>query len=329
MAKAIAVPADTALWAARPPGVAPQWHSRNKVVLAAPFALLHGFSAGNHHGVPTLLFPAGRARLLHHRQKAPEQVQLCSRRAGPSQLSFDWLKTSATKDSTRITAERHHQRVDTDRRPRARQQRRNSRAAGEARTAGGQSPRARRHAHGGRCADRHQRREWPAEELMPSSSRAATSRCTRPSSPPTAASCPASTTSWVHRGGPDHVASTSRSTRTGTTATTSTTSRLLPPVPAAGRPARPAVPVAVDTCSSGTSCSGADSRSRADGEPAQHHSARCSCSAARGQTSRRGSRSTTGGARSALRRSARTSYWVGTSACSSTASRRLSTGPRS
>ena len=48
MAKAIAVPADTALWAHettnRKP---PKWNSRNEVVLAAPFALLRDFSVGD------------------------------------------------------------------------------------------------------------------------------------------------------------------------------------------------------------------------------------------------------------------------------------------
>ena len=57
MAKAIAVPVDMALWArettSRKP---PQWHSRNEVVLASPFALLRDFSAGDDDVVPTLLF---------------------------------------------------------------------------------------------------------------------------------------------------------------------------------------------------------------------------------------------------------------------------------
>src|ERR1035441_3680771 len=67
MAKAIAVPADTALWAHettnRKP---PQWHSRNEVVLAAPFALLRDFSVGDDDAVPTLLFPplAGHASCI-------------------------------------------------------------------------------------------------------------------------------------------------------------------------------------------------------------------------------------------------------------------------
>ena len=58
MAKAIAVPVDTALWAHettnRKP---PKWNSRNEVVLAAPFALLRDFSVGDDDVVPTLLLP--------------------------------------------------------------------------------------------------------------------------------------------------------------------------------------------------------------------------------------------------------------------------------
>ena len=67
MAKAIAVPVDTALWAHettnRKP---PTWHSPNKVVLASPFALLRDFSAGDDDVVPTLVFPplAGHASCI-------------------------------------------------------------------------------------------------------------------------------------------------------------------------------------------------------------------------------------------------------------------------
>src|ERR1035441_7181050 len=58
MARAMAVPADTALWARQTTSrKSPEWHSRNKVVLAAPFALLRDFSAGDDDVVPTLLSP--------------------------------------------------------------------------------------------------------------------------------------------------------------------------------------------------------------------------------------------------------------------------------
>ena len=57
MAKAVAVPVDTALWAHhttnRKP---PTWHSPNQVVLASPFALLRDFSTGDEDVVPTLVF---------------------------------------------------------------------------------------------------------------------------------------------------------------------------------------------------------------------------------------------------------------------------------
>ena len=79
MAKAIAVPVDTARRAhettSRKP---PQWHSRNEVVLASPFALLRDFSAGDDDVVPTLLFPplAGHASCIIDK-KGQSQVQLC------------------------------------------------------------------------------------------------------------------------------------------------------------------------------------------------------------------------------------------------------------
>jgi poly(3-hydroxybutyrate) depolymerase len=103
MARAIAVPVDTALWAhevtnRRPP----QWHSRNKVVLAAPFALLRDFSAGDEDVVPTLLFPplAGHASCIIDK-KGQSQVQLCVKMGLTRVYSFDWLSaTGATKDTT-------------------------------------------------------------------------------------------------------------------------------------------------------------------------------------------------------------------------------------
>ena len=70
VAKAVAAPVDTALWAHettnRKP---PAWHSRNEVVLASPFALLRDFSAGDDDVVPTLLFPpmAGHASCISTR----------------------------------------------------------------------------------------------------------------------------------------------------------------------------------------------------------------------------------------------------------------------
>ena len=86
MAKAIAAPADTALWARettnRKP---PTWHSRNEVVLASPFALLRDFSAGGEDVVPTLLFPplAGHASCIIDK-KGQSQIQLCLKH-GPDQ----------------------------------------------------------------------------------------------------------------------------------------------------------------------------------------------------------------------------------------------------
>ena len=103
LAKAIAVPVDTALWAHettnRKP---PQWHSRNEVVLAAPFALLRDFSVGDDDVVPTLLFPplAGHASCIIDK-KGQSQVQLCVTTGLAKVYAFDWLScTSATKDTT-------------------------------------------------------------------------------------------------------------------------------------------------------------------------------------------------------------------------------------
>jgi poly(3-hydroxybutyrate) depolymerase len=103
MAKAIAVPVDTALWGHettnRKP---PQWHSRNKVVLASPFALLRDFSVGDDDIVPTLLFPplAGHASCIIDK-KGQSQVQLCIKMGLTKLYSFDWLScTTATKDTT-------------------------------------------------------------------------------------------------------------------------------------------------------------------------------------------------------------------------------------
>ena len=93
MAKAIAVPVDTALWArettSRKP---PQWNSRNEVVLAAPFALLRDFSAGDDDVVPTLLFPplAGHASCIIDKN-GQSQVQLCITTGLTKVYSFDWL----------------------------------------------------------------------------------------------------------------------------------------------------------------------------------------------------------------------------------------------
>src|SRR6266496_3511589 len=103
MAKAIAVPTDTALWAReitnrRPP----QWHSRNEVVLASPFALLRDFSVGDDDVVPTLLFPplAGHASCIIDKN-GQSQVQLCITTGLTKLYSFDWLScTSAAKDIT-------------------------------------------------------------------------------------------------------------------------------------------------------------------------------------------------------------------------------------
>ena len=103
MAKALAVPVDTALWArettSRKP---PQWRSRNEVVLASPFALLRDFSGGDDDVVPTLLFPpmAGHASCIIDK-KSQSQVQLCITTGLTKVYSFDWLSaTSATKDTT-------------------------------------------------------------------------------------------------------------------------------------------------------------------------------------------------------------------------------------
>ncbi len=103
MAMAIAMPVDTALWGrettSRKP---PQWHSRNMVVLASPFALLRDFSVGDEDVVPTLLFPplAGHASCIIDK-KGQSQVQLCIKTGLTKVYSFDWLScTNATKDTT-------------------------------------------------------------------------------------------------------------------------------------------------------------------------------------------------------------------------------------
>ena len=103
MAKAVAAPVDTALWAHettnRKP---PAWHSRNEVVLASPFALLRDFSAGDGDVVPTLLFPpmAGHASCIIDK-KGQSQVQLCIKMGLTKVYSFDWLSaTKATKDTS-------------------------------------------------------------------------------------------------------------------------------------------------------------------------------------------------------------------------------------
>jgi poly(3-hydroxybutyrate) depolymerase len=103
MAKSIPLPVDTALWAHettnRKP---PQWHSRNEVVLAAPFALLRDFSVGADDVVPTLVFPplAGHASCIIDK-KGQSQVQLCITMGLTKLYSFDWLSaTNATKDTT-------------------------------------------------------------------------------------------------------------------------------------------------------------------------------------------------------------------------------------
>ena len=103
MAKALAVPVDTALWAReitnRKP---PQWDSRNEVVLASPFALLRDFSAGDNDVVPTLLFPplAGHASCIIDKN-GQSQVQLCITMGLTKVYSFDWLScTNATKNTT-------------------------------------------------------------------------------------------------------------------------------------------------------------------------------------------------------------------------------------
>ena len=104
MAKAIAVPVDTALWAHettnRKP---PRWHSRNEVVLASPFALLRDFSAGDDDDVvPTLVFPplAGHASCIIDK-RGQSQIQLCLKQGLTRLYSFDWLScTTAAKDTT-------------------------------------------------------------------------------------------------------------------------------------------------------------------------------------------------------------------------------------
>jgi poly(3-hydroxyalkanoate) synthetase len=103
MAKAIAVPVDTALWAHettnRKP---PTWHSRNEVVLSSPFALLRDFSTGDDDVVPTLVFPplAGHASCIIDK-KGQSQIRLCLDTGLTRLYSFDWLScTSATKDTT-------------------------------------------------------------------------------------------------------------------------------------------------------------------------------------------------------------------------------------
>jgi len=103
MAKAIAVPSDTALWAHETTNrKAPKWNSRNEVVLAAPFALLRDFSVGDDDVVPTLVFPplAGHASCIIDK-KSQSQLQLCITMGLTKLYSFDWLSaTSATKDTT-------------------------------------------------------------------------------------------------------------------------------------------------------------------------------------------------------------------------------------
>src|SRR5512135_3370582 len=103
MAKAIAVPVDTALWAHettnRKP---PTWHSRNEVVLSSPFALLRDFSTGDDDVVPTLVFPplAGHASCIIDK-KGQSQIQLCLKTGLTRLWSFDWLScTKAAKDTT-------------------------------------------------------------------------------------------------------------------------------------------------------------------------------------------------------------------------------------
>jgi len=103
MAKAVAVPVDTALWAHhttnRKP---PTWHSRNEVVLASPFALLRDFSVGDDDVVPTLVFPplAGHASCIIDK-KGQSQIQLCIKTGLTRLYSFDWLScTKDTKDTT-------------------------------------------------------------------------------------------------------------------------------------------------------------------------------------------------------------------------------------
>jgi poly(3-hydroxybutyrate) depolymerase len=102
MAKAIAAPGDTALWARQTTNrKPPQWHSRNKVVLASPFALLRDFSVGDDDVVPTLLFPplAGHASCIIDK-RSQSQVQLCVTTGLTKLYSFDWLSATAAKDTT-------------------------------------------------------------------------------------------------------------------------------------------------------------------------------------------------------------------------------------
>ena len=103
MAKTIAAPVDTALWAHQATNrKPPQWHSRNKVVLASPFALLRDFSVGDDDVVPTLVFPplAGHASCIIDK-RGQSQVQLCLKTGLTRLYSFDWLScTTATKDTT-------------------------------------------------------------------------------------------------------------------------------------------------------------------------------------------------------------------------------------
>ena len=103
MAKTIAAPVDTALWAhATTNRKPPQWHSRNKVVLTSPFALLRDFSVGDDDVVPTLVFPplAGHASCIIDK-KGQSQVQLCLKMGLTKLYTFDWLScTKAAKDTT-------------------------------------------------------------------------------------------------------------------------------------------------------------------------------------------------------------------------------------
>ncbi len=103
MAKTIAAPVDTALWAhATTNRKPPQWHSRNKVVLTSPFALLRDFSVGDDDVVPTLVFPplAGHASCIIDK-RGQSQVQLCVTMGLTKLYSFDWLScTTAAKDTT-------------------------------------------------------------------------------------------------------------------------------------------------------------------------------------------------------------------------------------
>src|ERR1039458_10440927 len=94
MARAMAVPVDTALWARQTTSrKSPQWHSRNEVVLASPFALLRDFSVGADDAVSTLLFPplAGHASCIIDKN-GQSQVQLCVKMGLTKVYSFDWLK---------------------------------------------------------------------------------------------------------------------------------------------------------------------------------------------------------------------------------------------